>query len=178
MTDEQPGLRPHPQTLGFRLGWASRALLWLRTTEALAGSTELGEQLLSPVALFLCLQDAFLLVHGKSAGSSLIVLGDDEALVGCPYTRDELQALLKRARGLRDEVLHLSTKLHPGRQLEISWTHESPYLTVRTSVGPGNTFVFQSITKPEMTDILENLKPWLRRQAERLTKEKEAMDDS
>jgi hypothetical protein len=178
MADSQPGLNPHPLTLGFRAGWASRALLWLRTAETLAGSLELGEELLSPVALFLCLQDAFLLVDGKRAGSRLSVPGDQEALSGCPYTKDELLILLNRARGLRDEVLHLSTKLHPGRELGTSWTQEAPYLTVRASVGPSNAFVFESISQPEMTQILEKLKPWLRRQWERLVNETTGIDVS
>src|ERR1700730_6055384 len=88
---------------GFHGAWVSNARLWSVTTKRRINSTDSGEARLAVVALYLCLNNAWLLVDGKRG-----IPRDDEARAGCPSELDELKCQRDRLQGLRDELLHLS----------------------------------------------------------------------
>jgi hypothetical protein len=158
----------HPRARGFLKAWSSGALLWSVTTKRLLDSNGFGEAQLAMIALYLCLKEAHLLVHGKPPR----IPGDHHALAdGAPFSEAELRHLCDRAKGFRDEIMHLSDKEQDGRAVTVSWTADPPYFAVRSSVGERGRLAWDSITKAEILDLLAKLDPWLHRQWERLVHE-------
>jgi hypothetical protein len=164
----------NPRIGGFHRAWASQALLWGGTAKRLLEGG-IGEAQLALVALHLCVKSAHQLIAGKGR-----IPPDEAALAdGAPYDPGELKGVRDRFEGFRDEILHLSSKEQEGRGVTVSWTHDPPHFSVRSSIErERGKLEFDEITKAQITGIIEQLDPWLRRQWERLIDDGHDPDDA
>ncbi len=143
-------------------------MLWSYTTKGLLKANEPGEAMLAMVSLHLCVKEACLLVEGKGR-----VLGDEKARADCPV---DVSAWEKRMRGFRHEVLHLSDKTEDGRAVHTTWTADPPYFVFRSSVGDRGELKWDSISRPEIEELLANLDPWVHKHWDRLVHEDDETD--
>ena len=169
----RPKRDPDPRARGFLRAWVSGAMLWSSTTKRLLKANEPGEAMLAMVSLYLCLNEACLLVEGRRR-----VPYDDVARSDCPIDPSELERLRDRAEGFRDEVLHLSDKTQEGRAVHTAWTADPPFFVFKSCVGDRGKLELDSISRPEVEELLRKLDPWLHRHWERLVHEDDDIESA
>ena len=166
----RPRPDPHPRARGFLGAWVSGAMMWSSTTKRLLKAGEPGEAILAMVALYLCIKETCLLIEGRPD-----VPLDDEARADCPVDPRELRKLRDRLQGFRDEILHFADKADEGRELRTKWSADPPHFTYESSVGRDQVG-WDSISRPEIEELLAKLDPWLHRHWERLVHEDDGVD--
>jgi hypothetical protein len=147
--------------------------LWSATARRLVGRS-FGETQLAFVGLHLSLQLSVWLLDGNT---KIPVYEDPDARRDCPTDPRDVRRVRDQVARMRNDVLHHLGAGDADASITAHWSHKPPHMTLSVSRGRGG-ITEDSMTGEAVTEWLDLLDPWLRRQVDRLLAAAEHADSA